>query len=112
MAIKLEKLILRCYGYKFGNNPFVGVCIDLNIAVQADSPRELRKKMNDVIKSYIEAVLDTDDKSSIPDLMFRKAPLSDWIIYYLIKGAVLIRQIPNNFTSFKEIIPFHLAYNC
>jgi len=83
----------------------------LNIAVQADSQLELRKKMNDAIESYFKSVLDTDDKLSIPALIYRKAPLNDWIIYYLIKFIVLTRQIPRRFI-FKEYVPFHLAPNC
>ncbi len=55
--------------------------------------------------------LDTDDRQSVPALIRRKAPLRDWVIYYLIKFIVFIRHIPTNFT-FKEYIPFHLAHNC
>lgn len=109
--IKPEKLVLRCYGYKSKNAPFVGICIDLNLAVQADSPDELRKKMSEAIIGYIETVLDTDDKASIPQLIARKAPLRDILIYNLIKCIDYIRQFPGNFT-FKEYIPFHLAHNC
>jgi hypothetical protein len=110
-TLKPEKLILRCYGYKFGDNPFTGVCVDLNIAVQAESRVELEKKMNNAIKSYIETVLDTEDKSSIASLIFRRAPIRDQIIYYILKIIVKIKQIPTNFI-FKEYIPFHLAHNC
>jgi hypothetical protein len=109
--ISLNRFVLRCYGYKLKHAPYVGVCVDLNIAVQADSPDELKKKMGDAISSYLEVVLDTNDKESIPTLLQRKAPIRDWVIYYLIKCIVLIRQIPTNFT-FKEYIPFHLAHNC
>lgn len=110
-GIRPENLVLRCYGYKIGDNPFVGVCVDLNIAVQASSEIELKKKMNGAIKSYIETALDTEDKSSIPLLIERRAPIRDWVIYYLVKALVKIRQIPTNFT-FKEYIPFQLANNC
>jgi hypothetical protein len=110
-VLRPKNLILRCYGYKLGNNQFVGVCIDLNIAVQANSPAELKKKMNNAIVSYFEVVLDTDDQHSITILLSRKAPLRDWIIYYLIKTIVFVRQIPTNFI-FQEYIPFHLAHNC
>jgi len=110
-ALRPENLILRCYGYKREHNQFVGVCVDLNIAVQASSPDELKKKMNSAIISYFQAVLDTDNQQSIPLLLTRKAPLRDWVIYYLIKAIVFIRQIPTNFT-FQEYIPFHLAHNC
>jgi hypothetical protein len=109
--LRPEKLVLRCYGYHFGNNPFVGVCVDLNIAVQADSIIELKKKMNSAIASYIETVLDTEDTSSIGSLIYRRAPVRDWSSYYLVKFIVKIKQIPTNFT-FKEYSPFHLDYNC
>ncbi len=109
--IRPGNFVLRCYGYKFGDNPFVGVCVDLNIAVQAESRSELEKKMNDAIRSYFETVLETEDKSSIASLIFRRAPLRDWVIYYVVKMIVNIKQIPTNFI-FKEYIPFHLAHNC
>lgn len=109
-AFKPEKLILRCYGYQFGKKPFIGVCIDLNLAVQADSEIELKIKMKDAIISYLETVLDTDDKQSIPSLLFRRAPIQDFIIYYALKLLFKIRQIPTKFI-FKEYIPFHLAHN-
>jgi len=109
-SIRPKNLILRCYGYS-SKNAYIGVCIDLNIAIQGDSQQEVRRKMNDAIKSYILSVLDTDDQSSIPDLILRKAPLQDWIIYYWIKIKVAIRQIPKN-SIFKEYLPFHLAHNC
>ena len=93
-----EKLVLRCYGYKFGDKPFIGICIDLNIAVQAESQAEVRQKMNDTINSYLETVLDTDDKSSIPFLLSRRAPMRNFLAYYIIKIAMYIREFPSNFT--------------
>ena len=109
--VKPSSFVLRCYGYKFKNVSYTGVCVDLNIAVQADSPDALKKKMGDAINSYFEAVLDTDDRQSIPALIERRAPIQDWAIYYLIKCIVFIRQIPA-ILFFKESIPFHLAHNC
>jgi hypothetical protein len=110
-TFKPEELILRCYGCKTGDKPFVGVCIDLNIAVQAESQAELRQKMNNAIVDYIDTVLDTEDKSSIPSLIYRRAPMRDFLIYYLIKIVVYVRQFPSNFI-FKEYIPFHLSHGC
>ena len=111
MAIKPEKFILRCYGYKFGDKPFVGICIDLNIAVQADTPVELKKKMNEAINSYIETVLDTEDKSSIAILMGRRAPFRDRVFYYILKIIVKIKQIPPNFFSFpRSSVGMHVIW--
>lgn len=110
-ACNPRELLLRCYAYKRGDNPYVGVCVDLNIAVQADTVAELREKMGASISSYIDTVLDTEDRASIAPLLERRAPLMDWMIYYLIKFIIKIRQFPTNFT-FKEYIPFHLANHC
>ncbi len=106
-----NRLVLRCYGHKTRNGRWFGVCLDLDLAVEADSPAELKSKMNDVISSYFEVVLDTDDRASIPDLLTRRAPFFDWVKYFGIRLLVFIREFPGNFI-FKESIPFHLAHNC
>lgn len=77
--------ILRCYGYKTKNDCWYGICIDLNLAVESDSPENLKKKMREVVDSYLETVFDTEDKTSIPQLLKRKAPFFDWFTYYVIK---------------------------
>ena len=111
VAISPDRLVLRCYGHKTEKGNLVGVCLDLDIAVEAESIEELKKKMSQAVASYIEAVLDTNDRSSIPALFTRRAPFKDLIIYYYIKFRHYIRQFPGNFT-FNEIIPFHLAHSC
>ena len=106
-----HNLILRCYGHRTGEDRWYGVCLDLNLAAEADSDEHLKQKLNEMITSYIETVLDTEDKESIPELLMRRAPLKDWIIYYFVKALISIRNFPNNFT-FKESVPFHLAHSC
>jgi len=109
--IKMEDLVLRCYGYRLGSSPLVGVCLDLNIAVQADTQEELMVKMKSAIESYFECVLDTDDRSSVVPLVTRRAPLRDWFIYYFIRLIYFIRKLPSYFT-FKELIPIRLPNRC
>jgi hypothetical protein len=106
-----DQLILRCYGYRSSEGPYIGVCVDLNIAVQADSPSTVRAKMADAIVSYIETVYETDDRASISALMSRRAPTQDWLIYYVIRTVLLVKKFRDNFT-FKEPIPIHLAHSC
>jgi hypothetical protein len=106
-----DNLVLRCYGYRLGKRPYVGICLDLNLAVEAESPEMLRKKMSEVIESYMETILDTEDKASISYLVSRKAPARDWVVYYIIKLLLLIRQFPNNFV-FQEHLPFQLSHGC
>jgi hypothetical protein len=109
--IRPIKLVLRCYGYKSKKGNWFGVCLDFNLALEAESRELLEQKIHEAIESYIDIVLDTDDKKSIPQLISRRAPAYDWVIYYLIKIENFIRQFPDNFI-FKEFIPFHLAHNC
>jgi len=71
----------------------------------------LKKKMSEVIESYMGTVLDTKDTASISYLVSRKAPMRDWAIYYLIKLLLVIKQFPDNFV-FKEHIPFQLSHGC
>jgi len=110
-AISPRRFVLRCYGQKTEKGNLVGVCLDLDIAVEAESIEELKRKMNQAFQTYLETVLDTDDTDSIPHLLTRRAPLKDWVLYYFIKSIHYIRRFPGNFT-FKEIIPFHLAHSC
>jgi hypothetical protein len=86
-----EKAI-RCYGFRTSSGRWQGVCLDFNLAAEADTIDQLKSKMGDIIKSYIESVLDTPDKSSIIALLNRKAPFKNWVLYYLIKSIIYIKE--------------------
>ncbi len=109
--ISISKLVLRCYGHRLDSGDWYGVCLDLNIAVEAESLESLKEKLADTIYSYIEAVTDTDNHNSIPELLSRKAPIKDWLIYYGIKAIVSFRDFKDKLV-FNEFIPFHLANEC
>jgi len=109
--IRPGNFVLRCYGYKTKKGNWFGLCLNFNLAIEADSPELLEEKMRAVIESYIDTVLDTDDRKSVPQLLTRRAPIYDWLIYYLIKVIRLSRQFPDK-VIFKEFIPFHLAHSC
>jgi|LQYC01.1.fsa_nt_gi hypothetical protein len=110
--ISPDKLILKCYGYKIKDKPWVGVCLNFDFSIQADSIEELEIKMNNVIRSYVESVLDTEDVRSIPALLTRRAPVKEWLIYYFIKFIKDIHYFAIKAKDFKENIPFHLAHDC
>lgn len=109
--ISPNDLVLRCYGYQIGKGKWYGVCLNFNLGVEAESSRELVRKMGEVISSYIETVYDTDDKPSIPSLLCRRAPLLDWLKYHGIASLFLINHFKNIFT-FKQAVPIHLAHGC
>jgi hypothetical protein len=109
--IRPESLILRCYGHKTSKGNWVGVCLDFNLAVEADSPQLLKEKMGEVILSYLETVIDTQDAASIPKLLTRRAPLKDWLLYHFIGLLAFMRRLRGLFV-FQQVIPFHLAHSC
>jgi hypothetical protein len=99
-----KELTLRCYGVKTSSGNWEGVCLEFNLATQADTLEQLKQKMYEVITSYIESVFDTDDKASIPKLLNRKAPFKDYFFYYLIKSIRKIKDIPTRII-FQELAP-------
>lgn len=107
--IDIGDLVLRCYGRKIDDHKWYGVCLKLNLAIEAPSREELVRKMGGVILSYLDTVLDTEDTDSIPDLLTRRAPISDWFTYYAIALLIYIKRFPTLF-KFKKAIPFHLGY--
>jgi len=106
-----KKLVLRCYGRQIDSHKWYGVCLELNLAVEARSINEMREKMKEVILSYLESVLDTKDVNSIPWLLSRRAPISDWLFYYYVAFMYHITHLSEKIL-FKEFIPFHLAHSC
>ncbi len=105
------QLILRCYGYNNGNQ-WVGICVDLDIAIQANTETELKKKMETAVRSYIEVVLNTSDRESIPALLRRKAPALSILKFHLIGTLMAFSSLRRKFFTFDEALPFHLASSC
>lgn len=109
--IRPSSFVLRCYGYKTKKGNWFGLCLNFNLAVEADSPELIEEKMRAAIESYIDTVLDTDDRKSVSQLFTRRAPIYDWLIYYLIKAITFRRHFPDK-VIFKEFVPIHLAHSC
>ncbi len=104
-----KELVLRCYGYRDAKGKWYGVCLDFNLAAEAASISDLQTKINAMIESYVDAILDTKDAASIPPLFRRRAPLSDWLRYYLILSLTFVRRIPDRMT-FEAVIPLRPAH--
>ena len=77
------ELILRCLALQRDGH-WVAMCIDLDLAVQADTSAQARKLLHAQMMSFVaEAV--TIDSDHAGDLLNRKAPLRYRALYYLIK---------------------------
>lgn len=108
--ISPDKLVLRCFGHKTEKGNWFGKCIELNIAAEAESVEELESKLYDMITSFFRTVYETDDHKSIPALLKRRAPISDYLKYHFIKFLVSIMRFSKKYTQFNESIPCSVGF--
>ncbi len=85
----MKNRLLRCF-IKQENNQWVAVCIDLNLAAQADTCNDAKLKLEGMINFYIQEAL-TVDIDYKEQLLSRKAPFSLILEYYF---AVLLKNLP------------------
>lgn len=100
--MKASDLLIRCYAEEEKTGLWVAVCLDFNLAAQADSYPEVKQKLESMISSYVTEAL-TIDIEYADQLLSRKAPLSTWLKYYYIKTSHFIHD--NKHFAFYGILP-------
>ena len=105
--IKGGKLYLRCFAFEVKPGLWFANCIDLKVSVEAPNMKSAKCDLEDAIHGYIETVLDTDDKESIPRLLNRKSPPKFFVYYYIIAGLLFIHAAKERLIKFdcKETVP-------
>lgn len=103
--MKSSELILRCYA-KEEEGAWVAVCLDLNLAAQADSVDEAKQKLLSMIESYVTEALTTDSRYA-DQLLTRKAPWAEWVKYYYFCAKTALHQ--NSQIAFNEVMPLRPA---
>ena len=91
---------LRCYARPEGDH-FVGQCLELDLAVQAESIPEVRRKMEACLQSYLESL----DAANVHDLFPRPAPLQVWCDYYRVCLLLVLHRILHQFGTNVQV--FH-----
>lgn len=76
-------LVLRCLAFE-RRGYWVAMCIDLDLAVQADTAAQARKKLREQMVSYVEDALSVDADHAAY-LLNRRAPLRYFARYYFYK---------------------------
>lgn len=96
-----NQLSFRCFSKK-EEDQWVSACIDLNLAAQADTQEESRRKLESMIKTYVYEAHTVHSKYK-DQLLNRKAPLSILFEYYKILFFKLLLEFPlfrqKNFSS-------------
>jgi hypothetical protein len=105
VKLRPNDLIIRCYAEKV-DGLWVGVCIDLSLAAQGDSFKDVRRKLDEQIKEYVFDALGGEDRQFAVHLLKRRAPLSQCIRYYIIKWSIRLHRWRNgDHSAFKDTLP-------
>jgi hypothetical protein len=107
-------LVLRCYlrRVRGRENRWVAHCIDVDLWATGDSLEAARHGMDDAVVGYLETVLDTKDRESIPRLLRRRAPLRYVLFWHFVRAIHGIRRdggSPLDSQPFEEHLPVRLA---
>jgi hypothetical protein len=84
MPMNPTDLIVKCYAEQEGGC-WVAVCLNFNLASQDDSFEAAKVKLEGMISEYVYDALAGEDKPYAAQLLSRRAPLSSWLKYYLIR---------------------------
>ena len=79
--MKINTLILRCYA-KHNEGQWIAFCLDFDLAAQADTFEQAKTKLESMIKEYVFDALVGEDKEYAEQLLFRSAPMFEWLKYY------------------------------
>lgn len=89
--------VLRVYGERRDDQWSV-ICLDLNLAAQADTLIEAQTKLHSMIKAYVADSLlpDGADREHAAYFLRRRAPLVFWAKYYfaIARNRVFGQRIP------------------
>jgi hypothetical protein len=100
-----KQLIVKCYAEQEAYC-WVAVCLDFNLAAQGDAFEEVKAKLEAMIAEYVFDALACEDKPYAAQLLSRRAPLSSWLKYYLIKLKItLLHGAGHVFDETMPLIP-------
>lgn len=97
-------MFLRCFAQRDGGQ-WVAVCVDLNLAAQADSYHKARVKLHQQIAWYVHDALVGPDREFAEQLLGRKAPPSLLARYYFAYAVTKIRGIKLGVRIFLDTLP-------
>lgn len=111
-SVRAADLALRCYVRRSGRDRdrWIAHCIDLDLWASGKSISDAKSSMEDAITGYLQTVLDTNDRGSIPRLLRRKAPLRYRVFWHLLRlWSRRNGSGPLGSQPFDEHLPFRLA---
>ena len=103
---------LHCIATKEGNY-WSARCLDFTLYAVGDTLEEAKSKLYSQINEYIYDAIEGEDKEFAAELLLRKAPLKDWVIYHVIdffvRCSYLKEKIGEVFNPAIPQRPYHQA---
>lgn len=101
--IRAKDLVLRCFALKRGGY-WVAMCIDLDLAAQADTFAQAKKLLTEQMRSYVADAL-TVDSANAQTLLRRKAPLHLIALYHAIVVVKALHLKWSNVSQYTAPMP-------
>lgn len=68
---------------RHAHGQWIVACLDFDLAAQDDTFEGAKRRIADQIQTYIETALTLDCGIHAEQLLNRKAPLGDWLLFYV-----------------------------
>ncbi|MBE7422241.1 MAG: DUF1902 domain-containing protein [Zoogloeaceae bacterium] len=103
--MKPRQLFLRCFA-DVRDGQWQAFCLDLDLAAQGDSFKEVKSKLEGMVSEYVYDALAGEDQTHAQQLLCRRAPAYLWARYYWYKFLIRSLHIRNSMHKiFKERVP-------
>lgn len=118
--MKSESLVLHCLARR-DRDVWVVICVDFDLAAQAESLELAKYKLDEQIKEYLIDVLCGEDREHSFDLLGRKSPLKLRLAFWFyanivsslktssIANFIKNRFLPSGFNSFSFYEPLPMV---
>jgi hypothetical protein len=97
------RFVIRCLLEHKGDQ-WQAFSLELGLAVQADTDLEARRKLESMIRSYLQDALSGQDHEHGYELLSRKGTWRVYFLYYLASFAQRIREM-RSYATFSKSLP-------
>lgn len=98
LAVKIKKLhiVARKGKDKMRDDVYLAICLDYDLAARGSTMEEAYSKIEEQIKSYVQAAIQTDNGRHARYLLNQRAPLIFWFQFFMTK---CFRSVASTFSQ-------------
>lgn len=103
---------VRSFAERLPDGQWQAFCVTFNLAVQADSLPEARRKLDKMVQDYIHDATKGEDREHCEMLLRRRAPLYFWMKYLLTLFLVRVYKKRRQRKPFVQKFPYTVPQPC